>query len=408
MANAPAPIGIAPRYQKPAIFGGTDVSWRVLCDLYPAAETPEIIMAVVEYCAARKLDPLRKPVHIVPMYNSKLRRRVQVVMQGINEHETTAHRTGKWAGMDLPQWGPDETRTFRGQVENDDGSKRDVEVTLTFPVWCAVTVYRRVDGVREAFAEPVYWIEAYAKAGFRTEVPNARWTQAPRQMLHKCAKSASLRAAFPEEGFGPTADEMEDRETDTGGVTIDGHVDHGDPGLTTRDRRIEQKPPPQPPGDPGQGLDEPNGSKWLKNLLALIAGAKTRPEVFDLRDDPRVEKVLAEKKTPSLIKGQIEDAFTAAFKRIEAAEADAAEAAIEDPGPPEDDAGKWRDRMAELIAEVEAMDLVALDGLKTSAAWRKRVRDATEIPPDEDRLNEAIAARRAALQGGRERGKDGR
>jgi hypothetical protein len=55
--------------------------------------------------------------------------------------------------------------------------------------------------------------------------------------------------------------------------------------------------------------------------------------------------------------------------------------------------------MAELIAEVEAMDLVALNGLKTSAAWRKRVRDATEIPPDEDRLNDAIAARKAALQG---------
>src|SRR5207344_652631 len=108
--------------------------------------------------------------------------------------------------------------------------KRDVEVTVTFPVWCAVTVYRLVGNEKRAFAEPVYWIEAYAKAGFRTEVPNARWTQAPRQMLHKCAKSASLRAAFPEEGLGYSADEMEDREIETGGVTIDGRVDHGDPG----------------------------------------------------------------------------------------------------------------------------------------------------------------------------------
>jgi hypothetical protein len=334
------------------------------------------------------------------MWNTKLRRRVQVVMQGINEHETTAHRSGKWAGMDRPKFGPYETRTFRGTVENDDGSKRDVAVEVTFPEWCEVTVYRLVEGVKAAFTEPVYWIEAYAKAGFRTEVPNARWTQAPRQMLIKCAKSASLRAAFPEEGLGYSADEMEDRETETGGVTIEGKIDHGDPGLTDRDRRIGEKPPSQPPGDPGRGLDEPNGSAWLKNLLALIAGAKTRPEVFDLRDDPRVVKVLEAKQTPSLIKGQIEDAFTAAFKRIEAAEADAAEAKIEDPGPPGDDAGHdWPDRMAELIAEVEAMDLVALNGLKTSAAWRKRVRDATEIPPDEDRLNEAIAARKAALQG---------
>jgi phage recombination protein Bet len=407
MANAPAPIGIAPRYQRPPAFGGTDVNWRVLCDLYPSAETPEVIVAVVEYCAARKLDPLRKPVHIVPMWNTKLRRRVQVVMQGINELETTAHRTGRFAGNDEADYGPDETKTFRGVTENDDGSKRDVEITLTYPVSAAVKVYRRVQGVKEAFVERVFFSECYGRAGFRTEVPNARWTLAPRQMLAKVAKAASLRLAFPEEVGEYSAEEMEDRDVDSGGVTIDGHVDHGDPGLTDRDRRIGEKPPSQPPGDPGQGLDEPNGSKWLKNLLALIAGAQTRPAIFDLRDDPRVERVLADKKTPSLIRGQIEDAFTAAFKRVEAA--DAAEGSIEDPGPPGDEPpNDWPDRMAELIAEVEAMDLVALDGLKTSAAWRKRVRDATEIPPDEDRLNEAIAARRAALQGGRERGKDGR
>jgi phage recombination protein Bet len=403
MANAPAPaVGIAPRYAKPPIFGGTDVSWRVLCDLYPSAETPEIIMAVVEYCAARRLDPLRKPVHIVPMWNSKLRRRVQVVMQGINEHETTAHRTGKWAGMDFPQWGPDETRTFRGQAENDDGTKREVEVTVTFPVWCAVTVYRRVEGEKEAFTEPVYWMEAYAHAGFRTEVPNARWTQAPRQMLHKCAKSASLRAAFPEEGFGPTVDEMEDREIDTGGVTIEGRVDHGDPGLTDRDRRIEQKPPAQPPGDATDPLDEPNGTKWLQNLLALLKRCSREDEVVQLRGDARVHRVLAEKKAPKLFKDQIVDAFDRAFDRVRAAHDDAAEGEIEDPAMQAKDwpaADPSLDKLAALIADVEAMDLVSLNGLAANAQWRAKVRDAKLFPPDEDTLNETIAARKAALQG---------
>lgn len=404
MANAPAPIGIAPRYSKPPVFGGTDVSWRVLCDLYPNAETPEVIMAVVEYCAARHLDPLRKPVHIVPMWNTKLRRRVQVVMQGINELETTAHRTKKWAGMDPPKFGPYETRTFKGQREDDDGSKRAVEVEVTFPEWCEVTVYRLVEGVKAAFTEPVYWIEAYGRAGFRSEVPNARWTLAPRQMLHKCAKAASLRAAFPEDVTGYAEEELDGHEVEAGGVTIDGKVDHGDPGLTDRDRRIGQTPPSQPPGDPGQGLDEPNGTLWLKNLLALLAGAKTRPEVFDLRDDPRVEKVLKAKQTPTLIKGQIEDAVTAALKRVVAQAQDAAEGSIEDPGPPGDEPppNDWPDDpIRELIAEVNAMDLVALNGLATSAAWRKKVRDASEFPPDEDRVNEAIALRKAELSKGR-------
>ena len=47
------------------------------------------------------------------------------------------------------------------------------------------------------------------------------------------------------------------------------------------------------------------------------------------------------------------------------------------------------------------MDLVTLNGLDASAPWRARIRDATSFPPDEDRLNEAIAARKATLQQGR-------
>jgi phage recombination protein Bet len=177
---------IAPRHLKPAVFGGTDAAWRVLCDLYPSAETPEIVMAVVEYCATKRLDPFKRPVHIVPMWNAKLRRRVQTVMRGINEIEIVAARTGAWAGMDLPQWGPEVERIFRGTIENDDGSARKVEATLKCPHWCAVTVYRLVGGERRAFTAQLFWEESYGTAGFRSEVPNERWSKAPHQMLHKC------------------------------------------------------------------------------------------------------------------------------------------------------------------------------------------------------------------------------
>jgi len=395
-------LTIAPRYLKPTAFGGTDVAWRVLCDLYPSAETPEVIMAVVEYCATRRLDPLRKPVHVVPMWNGKLRRRVQVVMQGINELETTAHRTGLWAGMDMPIWGePPERRTFKGEAENDDGTTRKTEVMVEFPVWCAVTVYRLVGGERRPFTEPVYWIEAYGRAGFRSEVPNARWTQAPRQMLHKCAKAAALRAAFPEE-VGYAAEEMDGHEADAGGVTIEGTVDHGDPGLTDRDRRIEQKPPAQPPGDATDPLDEPNGTKWLQNLLALLKRCSREDEVVQLRGDARVHRVLDNPKTPKLIKGQIADEFTKTFDRVRAARDDAAEGEIEDPAMQAKDwpaADPSLDQLAALIADVEAMDLVSLNGLPANAQWRAKVRDAKLFPPDEDTLNDAIAARMAALQG---------
>jgi phage recombination protein Bet len=184
--SRPNALTIAPRLVKSPLFNGSDAAWRALCDTYPSAETPEVIIAALEYCSVRKLDPYKRPVHIVPMWNSKLRRRVQTIMQGINEVETTASRTNKWAGMDRPEWGKEVERTFRGPVEDDQGGRREETVTLRFPLSCAVTVYKLVDGKPRPFTEELYWEESYARAGSRTEVPNARWRQAPRQMLHKC------------------------------------------------------------------------------------------------------------------------------------------------------------------------------------------------------------------------------
>jgi hypothetical protein len=59
------------------------------------------------------------------------------------------------------------------------------------------------------------------------------------------------------------------------------------------------------------------------------------------------------------------------------------------------DTTEGADPIAELLAEVEAMDAAALDGLAGNAAWRAKVRDL--FPPDAERLNDAIATRRATL-----------
>lgn len=168
--------------------------------------------------------------------------------------------------------------------------------------------------------------------------------------------------------------------------------DDGDgDGETERDRLAARAYPGNGAAKPPDALDEPNGTIWLRNLKGLLERAQAVQDVVDLRGDPRVVRVLEGRGTPKLIKGQIEDLFTAAYARLD----DQAEAAIENPGPPED----WPDPLAALLGEVEAMDLVALNGLAANAAWRAKVREAATFPPDEDRLNEAIAARKAALQG---------
>jgi len=62
---------------------------------------------------------------------------------------------------------------------------------------------------------------------------------------------------------------------------------------------------------------------------------------------------------------------------------------------------EWLDPIAELLTEIETMDLARLNGLNADAQWRSRVREAAPFPPDQDRLNEVIAARREALMSSR-------
>lgn len=193
-------------------------TWAVLTDsIFPSARTPEGVMLAVRYCQARKLDIMRRPVHVVPMWSTALNREVETVWPGIAEVQTTAARTGGWAGLDAPRFGPEVTRTFRGTVKRD-GRWEEREVTVTFHEWAEVTVYRMVGGVRCAFTETVFWEEAYARSG-RGELPNEMWQKRPRGQHVKCAKAASLRAAFPEE-TGYTAEEME-------GKTLEGHAPIG-------------------------------------------------------------------------------------------------------------------------------------------------------------------------------------
>ena len=181
-------------------------TWQVLCDsIFPSAKTAEGIMLAVRYCQARGLDVLKRPVHVVPMWSKALGREVETIWPGINEVQITAARTKEWAGLDPARFGPDITRVFEGRAKTESGWQ-DVRVEVTFPEFAEVTVYRLVNGVRCPFSETVFWEEAYSRAS-GGDVPTAMWIRRPRGQLLKCAKAASLRAAFPEEA-SYTAEEM--------------------------------------------------------------------------------------------------------------------------------------------------------------------------------------------------------
>lgn len=185
-------------------FGIDAAGWRTLTDaIFPSASSTDAVVLALAYCRARKLDVFKKPVQIVPMWDAKRKQMVDTVWPGIGELRTTAFRTGQYAGRDAAAWGEDCEAELGG-------------ITLKYPTWCEIVVYRLIGGVRVPFHGPrVYWMETYATKGRDTAAPNAMWARRPSGQLEKCAEAAALRAAFPEEiGNEYAAEEMEGRVID--------------------------------------------------------------------------------------------------------------------------------------------------------------------------------------------------
>lgn len=180
----------------PAVTGD-DLITVLENSLYPGANRTSIALAV-EYCKAAGLDPVQKPVHIVPMWDNKAGRMRDVIMPGIGLYRTMAARTGAFAGLSEPEFGPDVTENIGG-------------VDITYPAWCRVVARRRLPtGEIAEFTAVERWKENYAVKGGKEKsiAPNAMWTKRPYGQLAKCADAQALRKAFPEFGAQPTAEEM--------------------------------------------------------------------------------------------------------------------------------------------------------------------------------------------------------
>lgn len=227
--NAPAKgTALAAKVQNTAVSAMTeDQLVNILRNsLYPGAQTDSIKM-VLGYCQAAGLDPMQKPVHIVPIYDGKLKAMRDVVMPGIGLYRTQMSRTGECAGVTDPEFGTDTTEMLGG-------------VEITYPQWCKVIVKRLLpSGQIAEYAATERWKENYAMKGGaeKSVAPNAMWTKRPYAQLAKCAEAQALRKAFPELGAAPTADEMEGKEFD--GQVIDAQVrevKEDKPALPTMDK----------------------------------------------------------------------------------------------------------------------------------------------------------------------------
>lgn len=161
--------------------------------------SPQSIDLVKQYCRAASLDVMLKPVHIVPMWDSKLKGMRDVIMPGIGLYRLMAARSGDCAGVSEPEYGPDVTEVLSG-------------VQITYPAWCKITVKRQLaSGLIAEFTAVERWKENYAVKGGadKSIAPNAMWTKRAYGQLAKCAEAQALRKGWPECGSAPTAEEME-------------------------------------------------------------------------------------------------------------------------------------------------------------------------------------------------------
>ena len=190
--------------------GIDEPTWNALCNtIYPGANPDSVVMAI-DYCKARGLDILLKPVHLVPMQVTDARSKEKVwrdvPMPGIGMYRIQADRSGNYAGADEPVFGPDVTEEFQ------DPYNQSVKIKVTYPQWCKYTVFKMVNGQRVAFHALERWKENYATQSGKTECPNAMWRKRPYAQLAKCTEAQALRKAWPEIGSEPTAEEMEGKE----------------------------------------------------------------------------------------------------------------------------------------------------------------------------------------------------
>lgn len=307
---------IIPATQATEIAAPSDIQMmNALRDsFYPGAKLESVAM-VLNYCRAADLDPMTKPVHIVPMSVKKPGGQGyewrDVVMPGIELYRIKADRTGRYAGQDDAEFGPEIERWG-----------------IAFPQWCKVTVYKLTDIGRVAYSAKVFWLESYATAGRDSDGPNAMWRKRPYGQLEKCAEAAALRKAFPEIGAQPTADEMygkaiEPPERPVTATVVDEPTDEQP---ATRTAAVKSKLRAR------RQTAEPD-APTLAQVTARLEAAESEADLGHVAE-------LAAKLADPEDKAMAREAFAAKLRAIRAAaEGEQAQAEIQEAEPAQGDAG---------------------------------------------------------------------
>ena len=265
-----------------------DEAIRILKNsLYPGARD-ESVRLVLAWCRANGRDPMRKPIHIVPMWvkdaTTGQGAMQEVLMPGIGTYRSDAAETGQYAGKSEPEFGPEVTRDV-------DGS------TVTFPIWCKVTVQRLVGGQVRNFTAMERWTENYA-SGKGGKGVNDMWRKRPYGQLGKCTEAQALRMAFPDEtGNTNTEEEMQGKTFD--GMTIDAKLEHA--------RVLVDEAPAEPAHD--------GALEWANKVITRLEACDDKRKLMVIIDKTRADRDGMREHRPEL-SVRVEAAFSAAYSRL--------------------------------------------------------------------------------------------
>lgn len=251
--------------------------WRVLSEQIWPNTTKEAKLMAIDYCIAKRLDPILRPFNIIGIPTKKdgawtTRESVWWAIAGLR---IIAHRTGEYVGQSEPAF---------GEVINEKLG----DVDMSYPLWCKITVSRKVKGEIAEFTGMRFWKETYQRIKSTSDTPNRMWQRRTFEQLAKCTEADALRKAFPEEASGAYVhEEMQGDRFDPAGA-IEGEIEERptkeETATEAPERPAEAQVAEPAPKEAERAPQSKGGSRGPKDTLPRAEPEPAEVPMIDVKD----------------------------------------------------------------------------------------------------------------------------